>query len=102
MPKEKCPECGLQRVAYYQFCPKCGHKYEKIEVVHRVATYERCCDCIFLKKQTKDDIYGRPFAHWVCTNPEKVFRYSYSNIKQRTGKACRLIRRIDESNHSSR
>ncbi|HBN83199.1 MAG TPA: hypothetical protein DDZ89_05090 [Clostridiales bacterium] len=46
---KKCPDCGNEVVREVQFCPKCGHKFEKIEEAkveeHVAANVKVCPNC---------------------------------------------------------
>ncbi len=100
--KERCPRCGLQRYFYYQYCPKCGHKFEEVQKKNHPATYKRCMDCKWFRYLTEEE--SRFYSYMgECTNPNKV-HHSIAHIngkkkrvevergrKCHTAKACKLF-----------
>ena len=79
--KERCPNCGLQRYAYYQYCPKCGHKFKAIETKNHPATYKRCMDCKWFRYYTEEES-SFYYSEGKCVNPNKV----HHTIKRINGK----------------
>ena len=81
--KERCPDCGLQRIGKYRYCPGCGHKYAEAEPYRRreIRTYDKCRDCRWYEKLAGNE--------GVCHSPGKVWQSMYSMYKAPTQKACR-------------
>ena len=82
--KERCPVCGIRRLAFYDWCPKCGHHYDPHIVTREFRTYLKCKDCVYLNGDKRS-------TGIRCTAPDAHRRFDESNYKQPTDKACKKL-----------
>lgn len=111
--RERCPECGILRFQRYQYCPKCGHHYEtKLYPQRKVATYQKCMDCIHFHYVTLERFQEKhPGAEWSKKLTQEEFantswgRQGYCDITngksfQRTRRRC--VKHYEEKTDDNR